>query len=257
MLKNLLLLYLGVHILVPNNGKAMMSTEDERFETSYALVNSRFRSLPGEIVLNIGRGLYGEDFQSFSLTCWPIRKIIKKNKFFFMPEEQTDVVETIRRTHIEKVPQLILEWSRTERIKSIPLLRKTLPYFEDFYPQNAVKNLKPFRKNFKNYVKTLNILFAMGDMKNSTNVIRRIYDQIQENIAYTIKCEKDDGTAIFSNPNLYIFHIKNASLLDIETRIFISEKYERGEFPFMKNYYKSKKYRNNLLLPLNTSVFIK
>lgn len=252
MLKNLVLLSLGIYILFINNMKAMMNNDDKLFKSSHALVNSHFRVLPEEIVLNIGGCLYGKDFQNFTLTCWPIRKILKEYKDFFIPEEKANVIEAIQGTLIEEIPWLILKWSRTERKKSIPLLRSVLPYFEDFEPQKGEKNLKFFRKNFKNYVKTMNLLYGMGDnyiLKDFEKLYSKVQTIMNEEIDY-----EDEQGIYCSHPDIYIFYMKNFSLLCPENRKYLSNNYKYGKEPFKINYSKSLKYSTDVSLPLSNKI---
>lgn len=252
MLKNLLLLSLLISIIFTNNGKSMINNEDDVFKSSHALVNSHFRVLPREIVLNIGEHLYGKDFQNFTLTCWPIRKILKEYKDFFIPEEKANIIKAIQGTLIEEIPWLILKWSRTERKKSIPLLRSVLPYFEDFEPQKDEKNLNSFRKEFKNYVKTMNLLYGMGDnyvLKDFQKLYSKVQILMNEAIDY-----EDEQRIDCSHPDVYIFYMKNFSLLCPENRKCISNNYRDGIIPFEKDFNKSIKYSKNILLPLSNKI---
>ena len=214
MLEKVILLVLGILIITSSANYAMVGEEDkyERTTIGHPLQNSPFKELPNELVISIAEYLYGDDFHNFALICKPIRKVLMTHKGFFMPEEKTKVIEKIQETSLEKIQELILNWSRTGRKKSIPLLRSVLPTFEDFKPQINEKNLKTFQKNFKNYVKNLNLLYVSGDNK-TIKIFKDLYYENQvgfENAMNNIS----ENSVIIKNPLLYKFYQKRLSLLD-------------------------------------------
>ena len=149
------------------------------------------------------------------------------------------VENEVSNTPIEDISALIRDYSvDPERI--IPTLRNVIKNFRDNYQENPVGDLELLENNTINYVKTLNILYGIGD-KDAGREYKACYDLFQGITSEEVAAR---------NPVLYVFHLKNFSLLHPEIRETIAQKYQVGEYPFERNLQKSKLYSRPLSLLL-------
>lgn len=242
MYKKFTLFLCGTVFLLNVNVMAMEDLKDDSSPSG-----GHFRILPTETIVNIADYLYGDDFHNFSVTCTSIRNTLIGYKKFFIPEEEAKVKEIIMRTHLENIPSLILKWSRTSKQEAISRLRSVLQEFKYTQPSKTEENLKPFYKQYKERLKILNILYALGD-KKSDQSFRKIYYENQVGIELARELSMTNSVVI-TDPKFYVFYKKNLALIDPSIRREIGTSYKEGLFPFTKDDIKSHKYSKKLELP--------
>jgi len=190
MIKKSILFFLGMFFLVTIDVKAMMELDEDIKEnkTTYSLSKNPFETLPSEKIVDIAEYLYGDDFHNFALTCLSIRNILLENKKFFIPEEESKIRDVIIKTPLENIPNLILKWGRTSKKEAIPRLRIITNKLEG-YPKTedlSETALKSLRKQFKEYIKLLNILYGLGD-KEALLLCKKINVQAEVELESTMQ----------------------------------------------------------------------
>ncbi len=164
-------------------------------------------------------------------------------------EERVSVSRAITGTGFEQILNLCAEW-KEDAARKISVLQNLLTEFENFYPPKGESSLAPYEEKFGNYVKTLNILYGIGDIE-AKEIYKGLYQKTQEALHEAIG---DDDETI-DDSMLYIFYYKNFSLLNPEIRKTLSDKYREGTAPFSKDILKSNEYAKDLGLPLTPEVF--
>jgi len=255
MIKQFILFILGTFFLLKADAIAMIGLEDDHpFSKSY------FRTLPNENIIAIGEYLYGDDFNNFALTCLPIRNILMGYKKFFIPEEA--LLNTIENTPLDKISNLALLWSRTAKKKVRAIPHSIINGMKD-YPdtqiedENKSEKLQYIGKNFKTYVKTLNLLYKIGD-ESVKEKLQEVYHKIQVAVNNVHVIE---GSKEVPYPNLYFFHLKNFCLISPNSKPFLSrrwkefllDKYNGEETASIeKDSYEITKVLEDAILPLNS-----
>ncbi|HUX79519.1 MAG TPA: hypothetical protein VMW10_07260, partial [Alphaproteobacteria bacterium] len=148
-------------LLFINMAEAMenLETPKERNHiTTKIACTGDFKDVPDDFIVNIPTTLFGKDFLHLALLSKRFADLLMNHEPFFMPAE-SEVVCRIAATPIEKVSDLKRDWGSTKNV--MHTLHKILHSFEG-YPTDGVEDLKESRKKFKNYVKTLNILYELG-----------------------------------------------------------------------------------------------
>jgi hypothetical protein len=238
-MKNKIIFLVSVITISLNNANAM-----DKEETS----TDHFQKTPSVLIVEIGSYLYGKDFINFSITNKRINKYLTTNKNFFIPEKQEAMIEAIQNTSIKETSNLILMGRRSPK-KSILLLRKILPIFEEYEDQPKGK-LKDARKKFKNYIKVLNILHEIGE-KEALPAFKKIRHKVDVSWEHTTEYTSLEDFIIL-NPDLYKFHYENLAFIEPRVRGSLSEKYKKGEVPFTQDDKKSIKFSQ----PINMSILL-
>ena len=181
---------------------------------------------------------------------------LRNYNLFFLPLENDELVALINRFSIKELEALIYNVARTPKKLSIPRLRGIVNSFEIDYkkeinPQKTKEELKVFLKKSKNYIKMLNLLFALGD-KKIVDSFEGLYSTIQNKLHTTM--EQDDDTVTIIFPELHIFCFKIFSLLNPEIRTSVSKFYKEGTDHFEINHEKSHRYSKPLNLLLSNEV---
>jgi hypothetical protein len=253
MLNKIALLTIGICCFLPAFGKAMIGEEERSAPQSSHIAKKQeyqhlrkdlFSLLPKELIIKIADYLYEEHFHNYAQTCKPMRKILMEKKSFFISETKEEIKKIIETTPLQGVSNLILQWSRTPRKKSISLIKSAtcpLENYEKVSLDVKKEDLKTLKRRFENHVKHMNILYGMGYKE-----VKKEYKKIYGIVQYILSEERAKDSKL-----LYTFHLKNFSLLRSETRKEISRMYLEEKWPFQKDKKKSEKYCKDLHLPLS------
>ena len=198
-------------------------------------------AMPFLAIEKMGDELFDVDFLSFLFTNRRIYTQLTQSTHFTPPEDQQQLRERIYATPLLHLPLLIQEWGRRPG-KAIPLLHSACPDYE--YTENPMGDLKLLRKEFKNYVKFIHLLYAIGDKDIRTD-IQVFYHPI-------VSFLSDEWA---EQEALYPFHLKNGGLLYFQRSLEASSKFEQGTTPFPKDDAKANKYNAYSNLPLCQDLF--
>lgn len=208
-------------------------------------VSAFFNEVPNEILIQTASYLQGQDFRNFMYTSNLVAEALMSNKGFFICDNIDSIADTIINTPITEFSNLVSRWGRNTK-KSVSLLRKVYPCFEE-YPEFIGKDeLEVVGNRFENCVKTLNLLYALGDQKVAKDYTN-FYKLIQTILCGERVNERED----------YIIHLKNFSLLVPDVRREISRNYQEGKAPFNKDPEQAALYDKDLNLPLTPKILKK
>ncbi|MBL0941416.1 MAG: hypothetical protein IBJ00_01610 [Alphaproteobacteria bacterium] len=204
-----------------------------------------FNEVPNEILIQTASYLQGQDFRNFMYTSKRVAEALMNNKGFFISDNIESIADTINNTPITEFSNLVSKWERNTK-KSISQLRKVYSHFEEYQEFIAKDNLEVAGNRFENCVKTLNLLYALGDKKVEKDYTN-FYKLIQTILCGERVNERED----------YIVHLKNFSLLVPDVRREISRNYQEGKAPFKRDPEQAALYAIDLDLPLTPKVFKK
>lgn len=210
-----------------------------------------FEKTPKPLIIEISDYLYGKNFFSFCSSCKKIHNTLRESKKFSIPEKE-EALDIIKNTPFHHLTTLLANWERTDKSKTIPLLRKMKNEFQDFYPHNNKKSLESYDDNFDTYFKIINLLYGMGDVK-CEEIYKNLYRTTHEKF-YTAKgSQKRKGP--FLHPNLYIFYYEKLALLDPHMIQYLIED-SQEDTPIFKKL-KVGSFSQKFALPLSSNILKK
>lgn len=125
---------------------------------------STIQQLPSEIIILIADHLVGKDFQNFALASKSINNILMNYKAFFIPEEESKVIEKLNNTPITAIDLLAETWLRGGKRKIFEQLTRIGKENSNYV--NILGNIDHPLKNMMNqvelYIKSYRIMACLG-----------------------------------------------------------------------------------------------